>query len=100
MILVSNSQSAETSPTGANILLLAEGTVDLNNGDLKAFVRKDGGATFTEVTTLKEVGDFEKGKLYTGTVALPAGSGTDMEWKVETDNNIDLNLHGVGLEWR
>jgi hypothetical protein len=100
LTLVSNSQTAKTSPTGANILVLAEGTIDLNNDDLKASVSKDGGTTFTVVDTLEEVGDFEDGKLYTGTVGLPAGSGTDMEWKVETQNNKLLNLHGVGLEWR
>lgn len=100
LTLISHSQTAKTSPEDANILLLAEGDIDLNSGDLKTSVSKDGGTIFTEVTALEEVGDFEKGQLYTGTVSLPAGTGTNMRWKVETDNNKDLNLHGVGLEWR
>ena len=102
LTLVSNSQTAKTEPNGANILLLAEdvGADIVLNQDLKASVSRDGGTTFTQVT-LSDAGEFEKGNLLTGTVDLSSQpSGTDMEWKVETDNNKDLNLHGVGLEWR
>jgi hypothetical protein len=70
------------------------------NTDLKASVSRDGGTTFSQVT-LSDAGEFEKGNLLTGTVDLSTQpSGTDMAWKVETDNNKALNLHGVGLEWR
>lgn len=100
MTLISQSQTAKTAPTRANILLLADGNIDLNASDLIASVSKDGGTIFTEVTTLEEVGNFEDGKLYTGAVDLPVGTGTNMEWKVETANDIDVQLHGVGLEWR
>lgn len=98
MTLISKSQTAKNEPTDANILLLAEGDIALD-GDLKVFVSKDGGTIFEEVGLgTDDVGDFEDGKLYTGTVAL-TGSGTDMQWKVETVGK-DIKLHGVGLEWR
>ncbi len=101
MTLVSNSQTAKTQPNAANILLLAEDVDAITpNTDLKAFVSRDGNDPVAQVT-LSEVGDFEKGKLYTGTVDLSSQpAGTSMKWKVETDNNKELNLHGVGLEWR
>ncbi|MBT4049827.1 MAG: hypothetical protein HOE64_15900 [Nitrospina sp.] len=102
LTLISNSQTAKTEPNGANILLLAEDVgADITlNTDLKASVSRDGGTTFSQVT-LSDSGEFEKGNLLTGTVDLSSQpTGTDMEWKVETLNNKDLNLHGVGLEWR
>ncbi len=102
MTLISNSQTAETAPTGANILLMAEDlAADITlNTDLKAYVSRDGGTNFTQVT-LSNAGEFENGNLLTGTVDISGQpSGTDMEWKVETLNNKFLNLHGVGLEWR
>ncbi len=102
MTLVSESQTAKTEANGANIVLFAEDVeADITlNTDLKASVSRDGGTTFTQVT-LSDAGEFEKGNLLTGTVDISSQpSGTDMQWKVETDNNKALNLHGMGLEWR
>lgn len=101
MTLISNSQTAKFDPSGANILLLADKIVDDDlNENIIASVRRNGVDNFALVN-LENVGDFEDGSLYTGTVDLSGqSSGTDMQWKVETLNNIELNLHGVGLEWR
>jgi hypothetical protein len=102
MTLVSNSQTAKAQPNQASTLLMAK-DVNANltlNTDIKASVSRDGGTTFTQVT-LQDAGEFEDGNLLTGTIDLASQpSGTDMAWKVETDNNKELNLHGVGLEWR
>ena len=102
MTLFSNSQTANTQSNEAQIVLFAEDVAAniIINTDLKAYVSRDGGTTFTQVT-LSDAGEFEKGNLLTGTVDISSQpSGTDMQWKVETDNNKALNLHGVGLEWR
>lgn len=99
LTLISNSQTAKTQPSDASILLLAEdaGADIVLNTQLKAWVSRDGGTNFSQVT-LADAGEFEDGNLLTGIVAL-TGTGTDMQWKVET-SGIDINLHGVGLEWR
>ena len=61
---------------------------------------RDGGTTFTQVSLL-DAGEFGNGNLLTGTVDLSSQpSGTDMVWKIETDNNKELDIHGVGLERR
>ncbi len=102
MTLISESQTATTQPDEANVLLLAEGLYSnpIPNTEIKAFVSRNNGTTYTEVT-LSDVGEFEKGRLLSGVVDISSqSSGTNMKWKVETLDNKALNLHGVGLEWR
>ncbi|MBT5471531.1 MAG: hypothetical protein HOK41_13090 [Nitrospina sp.] len=102
MTLIPNSQTAKSQSDGAHLILFAEDpAADITlNTDVKAYVSRDDGTTFSQVT-LSDAGEFEKGNLLTGTVDISSQpSGTDMQWKVETFNSKALNLHGVGLEWR
>lgn len=103
MTLISNSESAEVDPDTARIVLFEEDVDSITiNTDLKAYVSKDGGSTWAEVT-LSDEGDYENNKrILTAIVDLTAsgiGSGTNMEFKITTHNNKDLKLHGIGLLW-
>ncbi|MEE9557281.1 MAG: hypothetical protein V3V76_08475 [Candidatus Adiutricales bacterium] len=101
MTLISNSQVAENVPTKAQIILFEE-DVDsqILNTDLQAFASRDGGTTFTQIT-LADDGDYQAGRRILSGSADISGqpSGTNMEYKVETFNTMELKLHGVSLEW-
>jgi len=101
MTLISDSFTAESAPEDARIVLFEEDVDSITeNTDIKAYVSRDGGTTFSQVT-LSDEGDYETGKrILTGVVDISGQpSGTSVEWKVETLNNKDLKLHGVGLHW-
>ena len=101
MTLLSNAFTATAVPTTGRIVLFQE-DVDTTtiNADIKAYVSRDGGTTYTQIT-LADQGDYESGKqILSGKVDISAQpSGTSMKWKVETLNNKNLNLHGVSLSW-
>lgn len=103
MTLLSNSEVAESVPSDARIVLFEEDVDSITeNTDLKAYVSRDGGSTYAQVT-LSDEGDYETGKrILTGIVDLTQsgiGSGTNMEYKIETLNNKGLKLHGIALHW-
>jgi len=101
MTLISNSFTAEAQPDTARIVLFEE-DVDsiIENTDLKAYISRDGGTTYSQVT-LADEGDYQSGKrILTGTVDISGQpAGTSMEYKIETLNNKNLKLHGVGELW-
>jgi hypothetical protein len=101
MTLISEPQTAEVEPKTARIVLFEEDVdaVTLNT-DLKAYVSRDDGTTWTQIT-LADEGDYGSGKrILTGQVGITAQpSGTDMRYKIETDNDKELKLHGVALTW-
>lgn len=100
MTLVSNSSTASATPTDAIIILWEEDVDSITlNTDIKAYVSRDGGTTFTQATLAEET-SLSTGRVLTGTVDISGQpSGTSMKWKIETLNNKGLKLHGVGLEW-
>jgi len=101
MTLISEPQTAEVEPKTARIVVFEEDVdaVTLNT-DLKAYVSRDSGVTWTQIT-LADEGDYGSGKrILTGQVGITAQpSGTAMRYKIETDNNKKLKLHGVALTW-
>ena len=103
MTLISNSQTAESAPSEARIIILEEDVDAITlNTDLKAYISRDGGSTWAQVT-LTDEGDFDASKrILVGTADLSAsgiGSGTNMEYKIETLNTKDLKLHATGMVW-
>jgi len=101
MTLISESFTAEVAPDDARIVLFEEDVDNITvNTDIKAYVSRDGGTTYTQVT-LSDDGDWQTGKRILCGVADISGqpSGTNIRYKVETLNNKDLKLHGVGLNW-
>jgi hypothetical protein len=101
MTLLSNGNTASSQPSNARIVLFEEDVDAITlNTDLKAYVSRDGGTTYTQIT-LSDEGDYESGKqILAGSVDINGQpSGTSMKYKIETLNTKDLKLHGVGLLW-
>ncbi len=75
--------------------------------DIKAFISRDGGVTFTEIT-LTDEGDFDSTitatlgrRILSGQANLDSQTaGTDMSWKITTHNLQRLEIHGINLFWR
>lgn len=101
MTLISQSTTAEAEPDNSRIVLFEEDVDAITiNTDLKAYVSRDGGTTYTQ-TTLSDEGDYASSKrILTGSVDISGQpAGTSMKWKVTTHNNKNLKLHGVGELW-
>jgi len=101
--LISNSFTAESAPDTARIVIFEEDVDAITlNTDLKAYVSRDGGSTWAEVT-LADEGDYETDKrVLTGLVDLTAsgiGSGTSMEYKLVSTNDKVLKFHGTAMLW-
>jgi hypothetical protein len=102
MTLFSNVQVASITPTSSRIVLFEE---DLDiitlNTDLKAYISRDNGTTYSQVT-LKDEGNYITGaRVLSGIVNISAQpSGSNIKYKVETLNNKKLNIHGVGISWK
>ena len=102
MTLVSNAYASVATPTKSRIVLFEE-DVDSStiNTDLKAYLSRDGGTTWTQ-HTLADEGYFGTGQRLLSSDAVDISgqpSGVSMKWKVETLNNKNLKLHAVGLNW-
>jgi hypothetical protein len=101
MTLISDPFTAEAQPDDARIVLFEEDIDSATiNTDLKAYVSRDGGTTYSQVT-LTDEGDYETSKrILSGTVDISGQpSGTSMKYKITTHNNKGLKLHGTGLLW-
>ena len=101
MVLIANSQTAETSPSDARIVIFEEDVDSITlNTDIKAYISRDGGTTWTQIT-LSDEGNYEGSKRVLAGVLDISGqpSGTNIEYKIETLNNKDLKLHGTGVNW-
>ena len=105
LTLVSNAQTAQTAPTTGRLMIYEEastGTITLDT-DLKGYVSRDGGTTYTQ-TPLTLDTTYETGKrLVSGSVDISGQpSGTNMKYKIETLNQSETKvcrLHGASLLW-
>jgi len=100
--LQSNAQVAYSVPTSARIVIFEEDVDSITlNTDLKAYISRDNGTTFSQVT-LEDCGNYVSGaQILQGVVDISAQpSGTNMKYKVETLNNKKLNLHGTSVSWK
>jgi len=101
MTLVSEKFTADVAPDDARIIIFEEDVDAITlNTDIKAYVSRDDGANYTQIT-LTDEGDYSGSKrILSGTADISGQpSGTDMVYKITTHNNKDLKLHGVGLAW-
>jgi hypothetical protein len=102
MTLLSNAQTAAFVPIESRIVIFEEDidTVTLNS-DLKAYISRDNGTTFSQVT-LEDEGNYITGaRILSGVVDLSTQpSGSNMKYKVETLNLKKLNLHGTAVSWK
>jgi len=102
MTLLSNAQVAESAPTEARIVMFEEDVDSITlNTDLKAYVSRDDGTTFSQVT-LEDEGNYITGaRILSGVVDISAQpSGTNIKYKVETLNDKKLNIHGTAVSWK
>ncbi len=101
--LISESVIAEAEPDNARIIIFEEDVdaVTLNT-DMKAWVSKDGGSTWAQVTLLDD-GDYSGSKrVLSGITDLTAsgiGSGTSIKYKITSHNEKELKIHGTGMNW-
>ena len=103
--LVSNTQTAIGDDPTEGRLMLYEQDVDAItlNTDLKGYVSRDGGTTYTHVT-LADDSNYVTGKrLVSGSVDISGQpSGTNIKYKIETLNQSATKvcrLHGASLLW-
>ena len=102
MTLISDTFTANSTPTKARIVVFAELADDLNT-DIVASVTRDN-STFNSVTLTDE--GFEAGssgiKIFTGSTPL-TGSGSPqvaLRWKIVGSSLTGNNkVHGVALQW-
>jgi hypothetical protein len=118
MKLQSNGFEAAAIPTSARIVLFEEDIDVIDpNTDLKAYISRDGGTTFSQVT-LERISDMPDvaGKLYWYEAPLPTDvlsniftgavnistqpSGKEMVYKITSHNNKDLRVRSVTVEWK
>ncbi len=102
MTLLSNAQIAAIVPVAGRIILFEEDVDSITlNTDIKAYVSRDNGTTYTQVT-LEDCGNYVAGaQILQGEVSISAQpSGSNMKYKVETLNNKNLKLHGTAVSWK
>ena len=105
MTLVSNSTTAEAVPTKGDIVMTYTngiGTATINT-DLKAYISRDNGTTYTQVT-LADQGDTGGHTILTAhdldISSQPSGSA--MRYKIETLNQSaskETRIQAVSLGW-
>jgi hypothetical protein len=102
MMLLSNAQVATIVPTSARAVLFEEDVDSVTiNTDLKVYVSRDNGTTFSQAT-LEDEGNYITGaRILSGIVDISAQpSGSNMKYKIETLNNKNLKIHGTSVSWK
>ncbi len=100
--LRSEAFTAEAVPVESRIVVFEEDVDSCAiNTDIKAYVSRDGGTTYTQITLVDE-GDYDTGKrILAGSVSLASQpSGTTMKYKIIGDNTKKMKIHGVSLSWK
>mgnify|MGYP003325391621 CR=1 FL=1 len=105
MTLVSNSQTALSEPSTADIVMTytnGAGTATVNT-DLKAYVTRDNGTTYTQVTLVSEGTTAGHEILVAHNVDVSSQpSGSAMRYKIETLNQSvskQTRIQAVSLGW-
>jgi len=101
LTLISGAQTANTQPTDARVVIFEQDVDSCTvNTDILAYVSRDSGTTYTQVT-LADHGAYESGKkIYAGTADISAQpAGTAMRYKITGANNKDFKIHGVSMTW-
>jgi len=102
MTIFSNAQVATIVPTSARIILFEEDVDSITlNTDLKAYISRDNGTTYSQVT-LEDEGNYITGaKVLSGVVDISAQpSGSNIKYKIETLNTKNLRIHGTAVSWK
>jgi len=105
MVLISEAYNAEADPDTARLVLFVQDIDTITVGtDIKGYISKDDGSTWAEVTLINE-GDYNNNiHILSGIVDLTqtgigSATGYPIRYKVQTFNQKDLKLHGVGANY-
>ena len=100
MTLISNALTASSAPSTGFITVQADPVDSVSaNTDIKAFISRDSGSNFTEVT-LAAGAENSNFINYEGSVDISGQpSGTAMKYKVTTHNTKEIRVSGVVLRW-
>lgn len=100
--LVSESFEAEATPTEARVCVFLEEVDAITvNTDFKAYVSRDDGTNWTQITLTNE-GEYDTGKdILSGSISVSAQpSDKTMRYKLITDNLKVVKIHGASLSWK
>lgn len=101
MILISEAVAAEAQPGLARIILFEEDVDSITlNTDLIAKVSRDNGTTYTNAV-LTDLGNYNSTiRILAATLDISGQpAGTSMKYRIDTDNDKALKIHGTGLLW-
>ena len=101
MTLISEKTVASLAPSNARIVILEEDVDSITlNTDLVVTISRDDGVNWLSAT-LTEIGDYNANTRVLAGNADFTGSdtGTDMIYRIQTLNNKNAKMHGVGLSW-
>lgn len=101
MTLISDTFTADAQPDDARIVLLEENVSAITlNTDIKTYVSRDGGTTYSQ-GTLTDEGNYDADKqvLVANVDMSGQPAGTSMEYKIESLNQKNLKIHATGLSW-
>lgn len=106
MTLVSNASTADAAPDKADIVMTytnGAGTATINT-DLKAYVSRDGGTTWTQATLVADGTSGGHNILVAHNIDISSQpSGTSMKYKIETLNQSaskETRIQAVSLGWK
>ncbi len=100
--LISESFEAEATPTEGRVCIFLEEVDSITlNTDLKAYVSRDDGTTWTQITLTNE-GEYDSSKdILSGSVSVSSQpSDKTMRYKIITDNLKVVKVHGASLSWK
>lgn len=121
MVIQSNGYEANSIPTSARVVIFEQdGIIGYDpkvvqsvtpNTDIKLYVSRDGGTTWTQVTDLKVEMDINQEVIWTslysnvnflvGTVDLSSQpNGKEVCYKITTHNNKDLLIRAIAINWK
>jgi hypothetical protein len=107
LTLQSTDTTAMTEPDYADMVILmenAEGTATINT-DIKGYISKDSGSTFTQGTLVDEGTWGTNKKIYAfHDLDISAQSGTSMCYKITTHNQVasslETKIHATSIGWK
>lgn len=100
--LISESFEAEATPTESRVCIFLEEVDAITvNTDFKAYVSRDDGTTWTQITLTNE-GEYDTGKdILSGSISVSSQpSDKTMRYKLITDNLKVVKIHGASLSWK
>jgi len=100
MVLQSEGFETNQIATSARLIVVMEDDDNIiPNTDIKAYVSRDGGTTFTQADLVREF-EVEPTRFYVGTFNLASQpNGKEMVYKITSHNNKNFKIRYLALNW-